>query len=57
MIGAIYPLTGNAAQIGIDAEAAVGVITDIINTDHGAHPDAARQGRRAAAICTARISR
>jgi branched-chain amino acid transport system substrate-binding protein len=38
VIGAIYPLTGNAAQIGIDAEAAVGVITDIINTDHAPIP-------------------
>ena len=33
-IGAIYPLTGNAAQIGADAQAAIGVISDIINTDH-----------------------
>ncbi len=34
VIGAIYPLTGNAAQIGADAQAAIGVISDIINTDH-----------------------
>ncbi len=34
LIGAIYPLTGNAAQIGADAQAAVGVISDIVNTDH-----------------------
>ena len=26
-IGAIYPLTGNAAQIGADAQAAIGVIS------------------------------
>ncbi len=31
VIGAIYPLTGNAAQIGADAQAAIGVITGIIN--------------------------
>ena len=37
-IGAIYPLTGNAAQIGADAQAAIGVITDIINTDHAPIP-------------------
>ena len=37
-IGAIYPLTGNAAQIGADAQAAVGVMTDIINTDHAPLP-------------------
>ncbi len=34
LIGAIYPLTGNAAQIGADAQAAIGVISDIINTNH-----------------------
>ncbi len=34
LIGAIYPLTGNAAQIGADAQAAIGVISDIVNTDH-----------------------
>lgn len=38
VIGAIYPLTGNAAQIGLDAEAAVSVITDIINTQHAPIP-------------------
>ncbi len=44
VIGAIYPLTGNAAQIGIDAEAAVGVITDIINTQHAPIPMLLGQG-------------
>ena len=34
LIGAIYPLSGNAAQIGADAQSAIGVISDIINTDH-----------------------
>ena len=38
VIGAIYPLTGNAAQIGADAQAAIGVISDIINTDHAPIP-------------------
>jgi branched-chain amino acid transport system substrate-binding protein len=38
LIGAIYPLTGNAAQIGADAQAAVGVISDIINTEHAPIP-------------------
>ena len=38
LIGAIYPLTGNAAQIGADAQAAIGVITDIINTEHAPIP-------------------
>ena len=37
-IGAIYPLTGNAAQVGADAQAAIGVISDIINTDHAPLP-------------------
>ena len=37
-IGAIYPLTGNAAQIGADAQAAIGVISDIINTEHAPIP-------------------
>ena len=34
LIGAIYPLTGNAAQIGADAQVALGVTSDIINTEH-----------------------
>ena len=43
-IGAIYPLTGNAAQIGADAQAAIGVMTDIINTDHAPLPMLLGQG-------------
>ena len=38
VIGAIYPLTGNAAQIGVDAQAAVATISDIINTEHAPIP-------------------
>ncbi len=44
LIGAIYPLTGNAAQIGLDAEVAVGVISDIINTQHAPIPMLLGQG-------------
>ena len=35
VIGAIYPLTGNGAQVGLDAKAAYEVEADIIN---GTHP-------------------
>ena len=38
VVGAIYPLTGNAAQIGADARDAIGVITEIINGDHDPIP-------------------
>jgi branched-chain amino acid transport system substrate-binding protein len=38
LIGAIYPLTGNAAQIGADAQAAIATISDIINGDHAPIP-------------------
>lgn len=38
VVGAIYPLTGNAAQIGADAKAAVGVVSDIINGTGGGQP-------------------
>jgi branched-chain amino acid transport system substrate-binding protein len=38
LIGAIYPLTGNASQIGADAQAAIGVISDIINNQHDPIP-------------------
>ena len=34
VIGAIYPLTGNAAQIGADAKAAIDTILEIINGTH-----------------------
>ena len=35
VIGAIYPLTGNAAQIGADAQAALAVVSEIINGTQG----------------------
>ena len=38
LIGAIYPLSGNASQIGADAQAAVGVMSDIINNNHAPIP-------------------
>ena len=34
VIGAIYPLTGNAAQIGADARAAIETVMDIVNGTH-----------------------
>ncbi len=34
VIGAIYPLTGNAAQIGADARAAIDTTLDIVNGAH-----------------------
>ena len=34
VIGAIYPLTGNAAQIGADARAAIETMLEIINGQH-----------------------
>ena len=38
VIGAIYPLTGNAAQIGADAQNAIAVVSDIINGAHDGVP-------------------
>ena len=38
LIGALYPLSGNAAQVGADAQAAIGTISDIINTNHAPIP-------------------
>lgn len=38
VIGAIYPLTGNAAQVGLDAKAAYEVTADIINSTHAPIP-------------------
>jgi branched-chain amino acid transport system substrate-binding protein len=35
VVGAIYPLTGNAAQIGADAKAAIETVLEVIN---GTHP-------------------
>ena len=34
MIGAIYPLTGNAAQVGLDAKAAIETMLDVMNGQH-----------------------
>ncbi len=38
VIGAIYPLTGNAAQIGADARAAIDTMLDIVNGAHDPLP-------------------
>jgi len=38
VVGALYPLTGNAAQIGADARNAIAVITGIINGTPGGQP-------------------
>jgi len=38
VIGAVYPMTGNAAPIGADAKAAVETTLDIINGDHAPIP-------------------
>ncbi len=38
VVGAIYPMTGNAAPIGNDARVALEVITDIINSSHAPIP-------------------
>jgi branched-chain amino acid transport system substrate-binding protein len=38
VIGAIYPMTGNAAPIGADAKSAVDTTLDIINGDHAPIP-------------------
>ncbi|MET0427122.1 MAG: ABC transporter substrate-binding protein, partial [Microvirga sp.] len=38
VIGAIYPLTGNAAQIGADARAAIDTTLEIINGTHAPLP-------------------
>ena len=38
VIGAIYPLTGNAAQIGADAKAAIDTMLEIINGTHAPVP-------------------
>ncbi len=44
VIGAIYPLSGNASQIGVDAQAAIAVISDIVNTQHAPIPMLLGQG-------------
>ena len=38
VIGAIYPLTGNAAQIGADARAAIDTMLEIVNGTHDPLP-------------------
>ena len=38
VIGAVYPLTGNAAQVGADAKDAIGVMLEIINGTHDKIP-------------------
>jgi len=38
VIGAVYPLTGNAAQIGADARAAIDTELEIVNGNHAALP-------------------
>ena len=38
VIGAIYPLTGNAAQIGADARAAIDTMLEIVNGTHDKLP-------------------
>lgn len=38
VIGAIYPMTGNAAPIGADAKAALETISDIIDGQHAPIP-------------------
>ena len=44
VIGAIYPLTGNAAQVGADARAAIDTELEIINGTHAALPMLLGQG-------------
>ena len=34
LVGAIYPLTGNAAQVGADARAAIDTVLEVINGTH-----------------------
>ncbi len=38
LVGALYPLSGNASQVGVDAQAAIGTMSDIINTEHAPIP-------------------
>ena len=44
LIGAVYPLTGNAAQVGLDAKAAFATEADIINGTHAPIPMLLGQG-------------
>ena len=38
LVGAIYPLTGNAAQVGADARAAIDTVLEVINGTHDPVP-------------------
>lgn len=44
VIGAVYPLTGNAAQIGADARAAIETMLEIVNGTHAPVPMLMGQG-------------
>jgi branched-chain amino acid transport system substrate-binding protein len=44
VIGAVYPLTGNGAQVGLDAKAALETEAEIINGQHPAIPMLLGQG-------------
>lgn len=44
VIGFVYPLTGNGAQVGLDAKAVFEVMADIINTTHAPIPMLMGQG-------------
>ena len=44
VVGAIYPLTGNAAQIGADARAAIDTVLEIVNGTHAPVPMLMGQG-------------
>jgi branched-chain amino acid transport system substrate-binding protein len=55
VIGAVYPLTGNAAPVGLDAKAAYEVAADIINSTHAAIPMVMGQGGGLARLGGAKI--
>ncbi|HEY4251009.1 MAG TPA: ABC transporter substrate-binding protein [Roseomonas sp.] len=44
VIGAIFPMTGNSAQIGLDAKAAIEVAMDVVNGQHDPLPMLMGQG-------------
>jgi branched-chain amino acid transport system substrate-binding protein len=44
VIGFVYPLTGNGAQVGLDAKVAFEVMADIINSSHAPIPMLMGQG-------------
>lgn len=55
VIGAVYPLTGNAAPVGLDAKAAYEVAADIINSTHAPIPMVMGQGGGLARLGGAKI--